>query len=260
MKITILAIVLSLAWFYLTAGDKTYHRTISWKSLEEINVDENHTITRAVFSGARYDNITPGVPEYSELFALEAGSTRFTAKIENEVYDIAPDGFERIEGIDRIGAELIFNSSLGFERKLPFALCSFIPARINPYNNQYEILIAFDIIIQQDEETAGLSPSSQKNTASSILANGAWYKFSVYQTGIHRISYNDLQSMGIDPSVIDPRKIRIYGNGGGMLPESLNDFRHEDLAENSIIVEGENDGKFDQQDYILFYGESPHVW
>jgi hypothetical protein len=66
--------------------------------------------------------------------------------------------------------------------------------------------------------------------------------------------------MGINPAAIDPENIRIYGNGGGMLPESLLEFRHDDLAENNIFVEGESDGSFDPQDYILFYGESPHSW
>jgi hypothetical protein len=69
-----------------------------------------------------------------------------------------------------------------------------------------------------------------------------------------------MQSMGIDPATLDPRDVRIYGNGGGMLSESLEDSRRDDLAENAIFVAGQSDGKFDQQDYILFYGESPHTW
>ena len=66
--------------------------------------------------------------------------------------------------------------------------------------------------------------------------------------------------MGINVSSIDPRNIRIYGNGGGMLPERIADFRYDDLAENAIQVIGENDGVFNQGDYILFYGQSPNTW
>ncbi len=93
-----------------------------------------------------------------------------------------------------------------------------------------------------------------------MLSTGDWYKIRVEESGIYKISYNDLQNYGIDPSSIDPRNIRIYGNGGGMFPETTSDFRYDDLQENAIEVVGENDGVFNEEDYILFYGISPHVW
>ncbi|HNW77033.1 MAG TPA: type IX secretion system sortase PorU, partial [Bacteroidales bacterium] len=65
---------------------------------------------------------------------------------------------------------------------------------------------------------------------------------------------------GIDPSGIDPRHIRIFSNGGGMLPEANSAGREDDLKENAIFVSGEADGVFNQGDYILFYGESPDRW
>lgn len=63
--------------------------------------------------------------------------------------------------------------------------------------------------------------------------------------------------MGIDPEKIDPRKLKIYGNGGGMLPQPNNVTRISDLQENPILINGQADGKFDKQDYLLFYAEGP---
>jgi hypothetical protein len=260
MRIPVLVIAFILGWSHISAGDRTFHRSLSWKGLEEVKVNESLTFSKAVFSGARYENNSPGLPVYNEIFALAEGTSYYTAVIENEVYDIAPDGFEKISGIELAGPELEPAFALSFERKLPYAVISFVPIRLNPYNNQYEILVSFDIIILENNGETISSQGNRKNIASSVLSAGEWYKVSVYQTGIHRITFNDLQSMGVNPANVDPRKIRVYGNGGGMLPESLNDFRHEDLAENSIFVSGEGDGKFGQEDYILFYGESPHVW
>ncbi len=94
----------------------------------------------------------------------------------------------------------------------------------------------------------------------SVLSTGNWYKIAVENTGIHQITYNDLVDYGIDPGQINPKHIRLYGNGNGMLPEDNDEFRHDDLQENSIFVFGENDGVFDPGDYILFYGESPTEW
>jgi hypothetical protein len=36
--------------------------------------------------------------------------------------------------------------------------------------------------------------------------------------------------------------------------------RTDDLAKNAIYVEGGNDGSFDENDYILFYGWGPSRW
>lgn len=61
--------------------------------------------------------------------------------------------------------------------------------------------------------------------------------------------------MGFDLSKTDPRKIRIYGNEGGMLPQPNQTPRPEDLVENAIFVSGESDGTFNSSDYILFYAQ-----
>ncbi len=94
----------------------------------------------------------------------------------------------------------------------------------------------------------------------SVLSEGYWFKLAIDQSGIYKINYNDLLSYGISPAQINPKKIQIYGNGNGMLPEANNAFRYHDLKENAIFVFGENDEVFDQGDYILFYGEGPTDW
>ncbi len=94
----------------------------------------------------------------------------------------------------------------------------------------------------------------------SVLSEGEWYRIAVGQTGIQRITYDDLVAMGIDPAQTDPATIRIYGNGNGMLDESNATARPDDLSENAIEVIGEEDGRFDPGDYILFYGEGPVTW
>lgn len=102
--------------------------------------------------------------------------------------------------------------------------------------------------------------SLKKTIINSVLASGQWYKFEAPDEGIYKITYSMLSSYGIDASTVDPRTIKIYNNGGKPLPENPENPRPADLLENAIIVQGENDGKFDQQDYILFYGRGNNFW
>ncbi len=95
---------------------------------------------------------------------------------------------------------------------------------------------------------------------SSVLSSGDWYKITVEETGVHKISYNDLASYGISVDGIDPRNIGLYGNKTGMLPESYEEFFNSDLQQLAIQFVGEEDGVLHPEDYILFYGQSPTVW
>ncbi len=94
-----------------------------------------------------------------------------------------------------------------------------------------------------------------QNPTNSILSQGPWIKIGVVEYGVHRLDFEFLQNAGLDPEDFDPRNLRIYGNGGGMLPQANSDPRPQDLIENAIQMVGEDDGVFDPQDYLLFYGQ-----
>lgn len=62
-------------------------------------------------------------------------------------------------------------------------------------------------------------------TASSVLAEGNWTRVKVSETGLQFISNSALKSMGFT----NPSKVRVYGYGGQMLPETLNATLRDDL-------------------------------
>lgn len=98
------------------------------------------------------------------------------------------------------------------------------------------------------------------HAGNSVLSEGTWYKMSISSTGMYKLTYSDLSNMGIDVAKIDPRNIRIYHNGGGVLPKINKSYYPDDLYEIPIYVYGESDGVFNQNDYIIFYARGPVVW
>ncbi|MCH8170984.1 MAG: type IX secretion system sortase PorU [Bacteroidetes bacterium] len=100
----------------------------------------------------------------------------------------------------------------------------------------------------------------KKSIINSVLANGSWTRFEAKTEGIYKITKSQLTSLGIDPNTVDPRTIKIYNNSGKVLSENMNDPRPTDLNENAIYVSGENDGKFDDNDFIMFYGRGNNFW
>jgi hypothetical protein len=97
------------------------------------------------------------------------------------------------------------------------------------------------------------------NIQNSVLATGDWYRFYVVKSGVYKISRSFLNQLGMNTNV-DPRSIKIYGNGGRMIP-LLNSIEYSsDLVENAILFVGEDDGVFNPEDYILFYAEGMDNW
>ena len=106
-------------------------------------------------------------------------------------------------------------------------------------------------------------PFYQKGfTSSSVLQDGSgyWYKITVPSDGVYKLDKSFLEACGIDLSTTNPQDINIYGNGDGRLPELNSIPRTDDLAKNAILIVGEGDGVFDDEDYILFYGWGAHRW
>lgn len=125
--------------------------------------------------------------------------------------------------------------------------------------NSFKKLISFTYSFGQN--ALRVAPQNNTTTAieNSVLNSGNWYRFYVQKSGVFKITKSFLSSLGLNTNV-DPRKIKIYGNGGRMLP-LLNSVDYPmDLIENAIQFVGENDGVFDNQDFILFYAEGMDKW
>ena len=118
--------------------------------------------------------------------------------------------------------------------------------------NSFKKLVSFSYSIGQNALRMQQTVNNTTAVEDSVLDSGNWYRFYVEKSGVFKITKSFLQSLGLDTNG-DPRKIKIYGNGGRMLP-LLNSVDYPmDLAENAIQFVGESDGVFDSQDYILFY-------
>ncbi|MFH0778482.1 MAG: C25 family cysteine peptidase, partial [Candidatus Eisenbacteria bacterium] len=87
-------------------------------------------------------------------------------------------------------------------------------------------------------------------------------KLSVTQRGIHRVTGLDLLNAGVaDLSSINPSTLRVF-NGGGLLvlPSKLPSSLDTWMEECAILVSDGGDGRFDQNDFVLFYGLGTSDW
>jgi len=114
--------------------------------------------------------------------------------------------------------------------------------------------------IIEANSTNSMQYQEKSFAATSVLGTGFWYKISVKNDGIHKIDKTFLEACGIDVETLNPDHIHIYGNGDGRLPELNSVPRSDDLVNNSIYIEGDADGEFNDNDFILFNAWGPHRW
>ena len=95
--------------------------------------------------------------------------------------------------------------------------------------------------------------------AHSALQYGTWYKVSVTADGLHKVTFEDLSSLGLS-SPVQSSRISLFGNGGAMLPEVAGTAAYDDITENSIEMFDGGDGSFGPGDYFIFYAKGPHSW
>ena len=135
-------------------------------------------------------------------------------------------------------------------------------SKTNRVQNQDDLLFR-DVLLNYNIARSwkfGSQPSLARAAIPSLLASGEWYRITVAEDGVYALSVQYLASLGINTAAIDPRTIKIYGNGGTEVPENIAAARPADLVENAIYVEGETDGGFNASDYVLFFGKSARGW
>jgi hypothetical protein len=96
--------------------------------------------------------------------------------------------------------------------------------------------------------------------STSVLATGSWQKLAISEAGIYKIDLPFLNSLGINTNNLASASIRLFGNGGEMLPEACNGQKSDDLQENAIYINDGGDGVFNGTDYLLFYANGPDKW
>ena len=174
--------------------------------------------------------------------SLKISNISYLTISKNELKDI------RLETIPKKIQLLIKNTNSRGKRSVYFEMSPIIND-----NGIYKKVRSFTIKYNLNQ--ANRSGASSRVIVNSVLNQGDWYKFYIEKTGVFKLSRSFLSSLGISMNNIDPRSIRIFGQGGNMLPMRNSVYYPLDLTENPIKVIGGEDGKFNNNDYILFYGE-----
>ncbi len=229
--------------------------TIHWKKdISELN-NNLEIIEKPYFEKAYYP--TPRSYPYYIISEIVKGKVeKAKILIENKTTTIVSKLYEKLEDdeSETIKTDLKY---IGEKTLIQF----YVPTFENNNFNQKKILsfeYSFEYNLSQNRKKS-LKTNFRSGT-NSVMAEGKWYKIGVSSTGIQKLSQSFFLENNIPIDNINPKNIRIFGFSEGMLSESINSKTPPTLPELPIYFEGENDGSFDNSDYLLFYAKAANVW
>ena len=264
MKLNFVIVFFMLLSIRGLANTYQFQEKLIWSDLKKVKSIEKTNKLVFYFEPSSPDADMDFLPRYLKKFRISNSHKIVKAEIRNAVYETLsiPPGAD-VHGIQLLKEGIDIDSYYTISRKERFGNVSFIPLRLKKGSKQVEKLVSFELVVTTSAENSLGNNKKLKSShfaSSSVLASGEWYKIGVTRNGVFKVSYSMMENLGMDMDILDPANIRLYGNGGGMLPERNSEFRHDDLKENAIQMVDGGDGKFDKNDYFLFYGESPHQW
>lgn len=226
---------------------------INWENNQTISLTNGTTVNVPYFSNK--ENYSIGsyfLPE----FIVELSSSNREAEVTNVQYR-------------EIGNELGELDTSSIKEQISYTSYSIIDkngqqkliVKVSPFVKQNNKILKVESfsIVQKSNKLGETSRKLIDNSTKSVLEKGEWFKIKVSKDGVFKLDRNFFTKNGI-PTNLDPRKLKIYGNGEGRLMENTTKDRVGALNEIPIKFVGAEDGKFDNSDYVIFYAKGPHQW
>ncbi|MCW8939854.1 MAG: type IX secretion system sortase PorU, partial [Flavobacteriales bacterium] len=262
-KLKILFAILSLLIpLGFIAGNVVVEKTILWDSIVQKNTEfssqKNNNKWFPSFKNIDFIAEKDYLAIYFDRILLNQEKLIGINILSISYENISYEEIQNMYGFDYLPNNIELNFFNGIEKKINYGYYNFIPIVYDKNSGTYKKVVSYKFELITEKPTA--STRNKNLTLNSVLETGDWYKIGVTKDGVFKLTYDFLKDLGLDVDNINPANIKIYGNGGKMLPLLNSDYRADDLQQNAINVVGENDGVFDKGDYVLFYGQSPNTW
>lgn len=235
--------------------------TIDWQENLIYMPNEHTTIELLYFIGAISSENYSTLPLFYDQFNVDNFFENYQISVsEMETSEMSASEVKLIPSDYLFTAPQIEVKTV-IAKKKHFAEVMFIPI-IRTASGQFSKITSVTITINpiSNSIAKGGAKSTRSYASNSVLSIGNWYKISVTGSGLHKVTYEELQQMGLLTGSIPSSQVSLFGNGGTILPEANSVFTHDDLVENAILMEDGGDGVFNAGDYFVFYATAPHVW
>lgn len=242
----------------LCQSQDTGSYTLTWNNSSELKMgDFTRNIPNFQSGNFSFDDVRNEI-FFTAKFAVKSPVNERSLTISNLVYENIEVSELKELNPKNIPTTILYTANNVQARDDLF--CSLKISPIIKDNFGYKKLLSFTYSIQSERTLRLKSSNNATGITNSALATGDFYRFYVEKSGVYKLTKNFLRQLGLNTDGRNPENISIFGNGGKMIPLSNNSSYPYDLTENAIQIIGEQDGVFNNEDYILMYCEGTDNW
>jgi len=224
---------------------------LNWKGIEKW-VAGSASINVISFNGAQFP-AENHLPYFDQRFPNDRNLS-FQAELIHPVYAPLTVDEKILVPADLIPAQVKVQTLLQKESGIEYMNISILP--FVSKDGKILKLLSFDLQITRSPVAQKVSGTALHTYAAhSVLAQGKFIKIKIKESGVYKLTFEDLNAMGINPL-----NVRIFGYGGGVLDQDFMMNKIDDLSESAIWMEKGTDGVFNAGDYILFYAQGINRW
>ncbi|MCF6365091.1 MAG: type IX secretion system sortase PorU [Bacteroidales bacterium] len=225
---------------------QTFSEKINWKKNKQI-IDSTNSYTLLDFDNILYDkNMLPYYGNKINIDKYYNGNYSYSLKPENiKFIALSNEELTGVKYLEKLSNDFEFKSKMFFARGVPYIKYNFSAVRKNKTTGLYEKIVGFDLKVVK--QTLKYNKAKKIYADNSILSSGTWKRIKIQESGIYKLTYDELQNIGIT----NPENVRIFGNATGWLPMIAGDERPDDLVENDILKENNS---------VIFYAQGPDRW
>lgn len=224
---------------------------IKWSRVETWKAG-THVKQVLSFDQAQYPSETD-LPHFAERIIADENAG-YQVSVENAEFIPLTAEEEKIVARNAIPQTIEVNTFNGYERGTTYLNIQILPFVMK--DNKVMKVSRFNLqIVKQTKPSRIFSPVMHSYAASSVLASGKFVKVKIKETGIYKLTYEALNSMGVNSA-----NVRVFGYGGALLDQDFTKPKPDDLPEVAVWMEKGADGVFNAGDYILFYGQGLVKW
>ncbi len=248
MKYTKIILLFVLILFVGHSFAQDYRRNLNWQTNQTMISPSGENIKVLYFTGsALFDNSL--LPYFSENINIQKNykpGYSYSVKLENPEYiALSSEDLKVNFDAEAIHEKINLEYNVFHARGIPYMQIKFLPLKKDKNGTIYK-LVKFELKIDETGQAKSLN-KKQVNATNSVLSSGTWKRIRIKKSGVYKITYAQLESMGFS----NPQNIRIFGNASGWLPMIAGEERPDDLVENDILK---------KDNAVFFYGQGPDRW
>lgn len=228
--------------------------SLAWTENLVFKIDDENTLEFLNFEDAISDFNYGDLPVFFQKIAVDNFFSDCEVQLSNMVFENLSSEDRKLVPSHLLKPTVEPKVCCYAEKGKPYAVVTLLPF-VSDGSSQIKKLISFEMtLIPQGRSTK----SGHVYASSSVLSSGLWYKVGVSETGLYKVSFENLVEMGFSATSVSSSLISVFGNGTGSLPEVCGTYRPDDLLELPMMMHDGGDGVFGAGDYFVFYARSPH--